>query len=683
MQYKERQDLAIVDMNSNEETLSLHKLTEIIWGKPSNIVFCERNGKLHGIVSMGDIARGIEEKADCIAVNTHFTFILCGEQMKARKIFHDKININALPVVNEDNVLLGAYSRWDDLLINRYILRAHWGGGVQTDWHRHIAFVRPREIFEEKQQIFEECYKYLELRGVIVEVIKPEDVLDWIEQVEWMLFVDEDEQRAIDTLAIIWGIRSRKLITWRKYFEYENMEACLKGIKKEGVHIFSLCFRDSEYYRLLGKDVSAKYAALGAKKSFRFLPAMYKDFFADLYTEEYAEVITHLCFSVESKSGCSKLKDACSRFYNVTNGERHTAGQPEQYRRTIYFVGPCFVYGHYVEDKNTIESFLQNRLNDGQYDVKVVNCGSPSYASNVFSLDVVQARLSEIPLRRGDIVIIYVYNRHFLGTTEINLMNILESYDVNAGWMIDIPQHCNHKLNSLYAEAIYEKLKPALLEPVEKQEKLIEVNTDFIKEIYINRYFKEFDSSKYKKIGSIVMNCNPFTNGHRHLIVEALQKVDFLIIFVVEEDRSVFSFAERFGMVYDGVADLNNVMVVPSGPFILAQTTFPEYFIKTADEDLIENVENDIMLFAKHIAPHLNIRYRFVGEEPEDRVTNEYNLAMKRILPHNSIELIEIPRKRQNGKYISASFVRKCLESNDLNMISELVPESTMRILFN
>ena len=184
-------------------------------------------------------------------------------------------------------------------------------------------------------------------------------------------------------------------------------------------------------------------------------------------------------------------------------------------------------------------------------------------------------------------------------------------------------------------------------------------------------------------MGSIVMNCNPFTYGHRYLIEQALKKVDYLIIFVVEEDKSVFSFTERFVMVCEGVADLENVKVVPSGPFILSRTTFPEYFIKIRDEELEQNVENDITLFAEKIAPRLNIRYRFVGEEPEDDVTNEYNNAMKRILPQNGVELIEIPRKMQNRKVISASKVREILEHDTIRGLCELIPETTLQILFD
>ncbi|MDE7017657.1 MAG: adenylyltransferase/cytidyltransferase family protein, partial [Lachnospiraceae bacterium] len=614
MYYKARKELTIVELKGNEENLFFNELTEIILRKPSNIIYCERNEKLHGIISMGDIARASGEGADCVAVNTRFICILHGEHMRARKIFYDKVNIHELPVVNEDNVLLGAYSCWDDLLVNQCITHMSGEGG-KIGRYGNIAFVRPREIFEEKQKIFQECLQYIKLKGVKAEVIELEEISDYIEQTEQILFLDEDEWRAIDTLWL-WilhkNFNRRKFITWKKYIEYEDMEAHLNRIQKEGVHVFNLCFQDSEHYLMLRKDISARYAALGVRISNKLLPAMYKNFFADLYTEEYAYSITHLHFSVESKSGCGKLKDADSQFYHVVNGERYTVGQPEKYKKAIYFVGPCFIYGHYVEDKNTIESILQRRIDDEQYDIKVVNCGSPRYTGS-FHVDLMWARLSEIPLKKGDIVIVYVANKFFHNITEIDLMSVLlEKNDINVDWIIDKPEHCNHKMNGLYAEAIYDKLEHFFDEVIDGQGKMIDNNTDFVKDIYIDKYFKNIDFSKYEKVGSIVMNCNPFTNGHRYLIEQALQKVDFLIIFVVEEDRSIFSFAERFAMVSDGIENLDNVMAVPSGPFILTKTTFPEYFIKAEDGELVENVENDIRLFAERIAPHLNIKCRFV-----------------------------------------------------------------------
>ena len=411
---------------------------------------------------------------------------------------------------------------------------------------------------------------------------------------------------------------------------------------------------------------------------YKIKPAMYPDFFDDIYTEEYAECIAHLQYAVENESRCGKLEDCKGRYYNVTNGKRHTVGQPTEYRKTIYFIGPCFIYGHYVEDKNTIESLLQKIINDKGYNVKVENCGS-AYSENI--MEIMLARIKEIPLKRGDVVVIYSYNRYLPEVSELNLMDVIERSDIKIEWMVDHPFHCNHKLNKVYAEAIFHELQPALTEKSEGAG-LVKCEEDFVKTQYIDLYFSKYDLSVFKNIGSIVMNCNPFTFGHRYLIEKALEYVDFLIIFVVEEDRSLFSFIERFTMISEGVKDLDHVMVVPSGPFILSQTTFPEYFIKMLDENIGKNIKNDVSFFGERIAPLLNIKYRFVGEEPEDPVTNEYNKVMERLLPEKGVKYIEIPRKMAGRGYISASKVRKILELNDKKMIKELVPQSTMQLLF-
>jgi [citrate (pro-3S)-lyase] ligase len=72
------------------------------------------------------------------------------------------------------------------------------------------------------------------------------------------------------------------------------------------------------------------------------------------------------------------------------------------------------------------------------------------------------------------------------------------------------------------------------------------------------------------KIGAVVMNCNPFTLGHRYLIEYAASKVTHLYIFAVEEDKSIFPFKDRFDLIKAGTAGLKNSTVLPSGKFIIS-----------------------------------------------------------------------------------------------------------------
>jgi [citrate (pro-3S)-lyase] ligase len=178
------------------------------------------------------------------------------------------------------------------------------------------------------------------------------------------------------------------------------------------------------------------------------------------------------------------------------------------------------------------------------------------------------------------------------------------------------------------------------------------------------------------------MNCNPFTLGHRHLVEQSATKVERLYVFVVEEDRSLFPFADRIELVRQGTADLANVTVVPSGKFIISALTFNDYFGKDQrQEDLAIDASLDVELFAQHIAPTLGITVRFAGEEPLDNVTRQYNQTMAHTLPRHGIAFEVIPRKESNGEVISASRVRRLLAARDFNAIAQLVPPMVLKYL--
>ncbi|MBO4385291.1 MAG: [citrate (pro-3S)-lyase] ligase [Clostridia bacterium] len=178
-------------------------------------------------------------------------------------------------------------------------------------------------------------------------------------------------------------------------------------------------------------------------------------------------------------------------------------------------------------------------------------------------------------------------------------------------------------------------------------------------------------------VGAAVMNCNPFTLGHRYLIETAAKAVDHLYVFVVSEDRSRFPFEDRLALVKKGTEDIKNVHVMPSGDYMISFATFPTYFLKDGTDAESVYASLDAALFGERIAPKLNITKRFVGTEPYSPVTNAYNEAMKKLLPRCGVEVVEIERFRG----ISASSVREALDRGELSSLKELVPDGTLRYL--
>ncbi|WP_423364611.1 [citrate (pro-3S)-lyase] ligase [Mycoplasma sp. P36-A1] len=195
--------------------------------------------------------------------------------------------------------------------------------------------------------------------------------------------------------------------------------------------------------------------------------------------------------------------------------------------------------------------------------------------------------------------------------------------------------------------------------------------------INFNNYYEKLNISSKDNNGAIVMNCNPFTLGHKYLIEQASKQVDNLIVFIVEEDKSYFKFKDRIELVKKGISNLKNVDVLASGPYIISSATFPTYFLKSFDSKAEYYTNIDIQLFEK-IMNKLNIKYRFVGTEPTDNLTAYYNETMKKILKE---KLIIIPRIEENGQVISASSVRNLLKEKKFNEIKKIVPITTYDFL--
>ena len=184
-----------------------------------------------------------------------------------------------------------------------------------------------------------------------------------------------------------------------------------------------------------------------------------------------------------------------------------------------------------------------------------------------------------------------------------------------------------------------------------------------------------------KIVGAAVMNCDPFTNGHRYLIETAAKDCDRLYVFVLSEDRGHFPAADRLALVKAGTADLPNVTVVETGPYLISAATFPTYFLPNRDQGGSAQCQLDVEIFARQIAPALGITRRYVGSEPFSALTDEYNRTLEASLPACGVELIQISRVEREGAAVSASRVRRLLAEDRLEAVEPLVPPTTYSYL--
>lgn len=191
-------------------------------------------------------------------------------------------------------------------------------------------------------------------------------------------------------------------------------------------------------------------------------------------------------------------------------------------------------------------------------------------------------------------------------------------------------------------------------------------------------YLRSLEKTKTEgKSAALVMNANPFTLGHQYLAETAAAACDTLHLFVVSEDASLVPFAVRKKLVRAGVAHLPNVILHDSGPYIISNATFPSYFLKDAEAVIEGHARLDLAVFIR-IAGALNITARYVGEEPTSQVTGLYNQIMSQQLPKAGIDCVIVPRKQADGRAISASTVRQCIQTGDWETLSTLVPSTTL-----
>jgi [citrate (pro-3S)-lyase] ligase len=422
--------------------------------------------------------------------------------------------------------------------------------------------------------------------------------------------------------------------------------------------------------------------------------------------EEYARTVydTIKIIKVIQKQGIYFLQDVETKYANVINGLRFTSDSPAIYDGTIHLFGNCNAVSCFCEDKYTIASQLQSLLNIGKtlHDkvYRVINHANwQDYAGSFKQMLCADFNHDDIVLLLNRKMKRFAY---YLNPAITHLYDVCSTFDRphNMREVFFDTYHLNPRGAKMLAERFYAIIGGDKTGCLDMASETIRNHVDVIRNAIIplktiaaeNQANQDID--KYTEyllaekvlceglVGAVVMNANPFTNGHLHLIEQASQNCDFLYIFVVEEDRSFFKFDSRFSMVKSGVANIPNVKIIPSGSLIISSVTLPEYFMKEESPDIKIDASKDLNIFADIIAPALNIAVRFVGEEPFDQVTNQYNQAMKSMLPPKGIAVVEIQRKASsNNVPISASKVRELLHERRFDEIADFVPRTTLEYL--
>lgn len=418
------------------------------------------------------------------------------------------------------------------------------------------------------------------------------------------------------------------------------------------------------------------------------------------YSPDYIREIFHPVENFLTKRG-RMHRDHRSRYVNVIGGYRHTVGQPARWDNAVFVVGNSSVYGMGCEDRHTLPSQLQALLNA---------CAAPlGRRYSVFNLGARGQQpylcfptLFSLTCRPGDKVILHGLPHAVLERLRADQAfaerAILPDFSRRArgaelffdaahvaheGQALIAAQLCEHGFASAEARPARAPEEPALKAALEAVANACTQGANQPEPANADEDLKQFlDEALSRRLpattrGALVVNANPFTLGHQHLVEYAASRVDQLYVFVVEEDRSFFDFATRLSLVRAGTSHLKNVTVLRSGRFIMSAQTCPEYFSKEERPSVTVDASRDLDFFGEVIAPALGIQVRFVGEEPHCAVTAQHNAQMRVRLPPLGIRVEEVPRRKAGGLAISASRVRRAIARGLWRTALPWIPQST------
>ncbi|MCM1136315.1 MAG: hypothetical protein NC400_12165 [Clostridium sp.] len=488
-----------------------------------------------------------------------------------------------------------------------------------------------------------------------------------------ILFADEDELRGTKCLnssedlfedsqieLVTFGCLFMELSKFDKqdrinHYDFSKETGAVKNpfskLQEQGVKVFSF-FNNafptsiSDYYKDFAEK-NSNYKKIYPLKCGEFWPQdteMGQGFFGELLLEgSYRDGSAQQSILQGHKNHLPDT-DYSSEYYNVLNGRRKTCFKPTDYVGKIYFFGECIVMGAYVEDKYTIESWLQKRLCEEGFSYCVENCGS---------YDSIFDAMQKVVYHKGDIIIFWTGTEPIPGLEAVDLRRVYEKYQIPAEWALESLGHHNHKVTKIISDEIYQMIKPSLtdkkVQPIAGQTDSIKFQVPsyhsmlgiYIQKTYLERWFTPDFLSECETVGCIVTDLNTYPLYYKNVIMEAKQYVKSLIVFVPAEGVGYkFTSMRYIHMLLGIIKGLKNITIVPGERYVPYFNYVRSYY--EGEKIKEKQAKIDAAIFAECIAEPLHITYRFALKENANEKIVDYNKILKETLPMLGVKFMEI-----------------------------------------
>ncbi len=673
MRQRKREELAIYELKDEADVIRFEAIRNLLVNKTSDIIYLTLNGKLYGILCLGDFLHHMKNGEVPIVKN--FVKINGFKGETARDIFAARKNIHKIPIVSNGD-LLGDYSRWDDT--NRSLLK--WLFRQNAVWEqlkRYIKANKLKKVFvvnpvKEKVWIKNSVMMLMANANIDVILLEKENLHDLIYEMEKCLIIltDADEWRGIICIdEIDYGTINDNL-NWFTFFElykelirYDKNERLshysivsegkgidsFKKLQENGVKI--VAFYNDIYYissyikAMVRKQADvAKMVGLKEGEFWSIETEIGKKYFGELL--EKKDYISGTA-QKEMLYGHSLHKvgsDCAGKYYNVICGYRKTCYQPESYCGTIYLFGLCLIMGAYLEDQYTIASQLQKILCENGYYYRVENRGT---YNNVFE------EVQKVGFCAGDIAIIWTGENTYEGIESIELRRTYELNNVPAEWCLGSFTHINNKVAQIIADTFFKRVESYLCHKQNDvkngNDKRIffeiqdynDILGNYIQKMYLQRNFEELLTWGGGIIGCMLVDLYVKPAIYSHILPTISARVDYLIIFVPDTGEDAkYTLEEYISEFSEIVLKDNKAGVFLGDGFVPYYNFFPTYYL--SQQLSVDQAKIDARVFSQCIAKPLNIKYRFAYVDNTQEKTIQYSRVLKKELPKYGIDYIEV-----------------------------------------
>ena len=307
------------------------------------------------------------------------------------------------------------------------------------------------------------------------------------------------------------------LIAMADYSLYKNvvLKGCGTYLKEKSVNVLYTKFPQAN--RVKNQSRLEKY--LASHSVYGVIPELAQ------YGLDLTEVVEETSAKTKEKQGVWQYTDMASERMNIVNGFRVTTDIPANTEKRIWIFGSSVVLGFFADDEHTIASSLQRELNEYFGDKNVYSVVNASnYSAN--NVEKVFPLIKNLPIQEGDICI---FNMEFPEAllakyTEIVDMSVYFNRPHNYGEVFADIKHMVGRGYCAQGKVLFSLLKDLGYFSGEKNIGKVElggITQDNVltteENIELQNYLKQIANYK-KRIGAVVMNCNPFTLGHRYLV---------------------------------------------------------------------------------------------------------------------------------------------------------------------